>query len=59
MKNSKEYNKKYYDTHKENNHLSQVQCDVCNKCVCLLSLKKHKLSIKCQFENLKKSQKQE
>lgn len=53
MKNTKEYNKIYYEFHKRDNHLSQTECDLCGKLICLLALKKHKLSIKCQFKALK------
>jgi hypothetical protein len=53
MKNTKDYNKNYYESHKKENHLSIVECDNCGKCVCLLSLKKHQLSTKCQFQALK------
>jgi hypothetical protein len=54
MKNTKEYNKMYYENHKLNNHLLLIECPNCGQNICNLSLKKHQNSAKCQLISLRK-----
>ena len=54
MKNTKEYNKKYYEEKKFEKGLKKINCEFCDKPICANSMKYHINTPKCQLIRLQK-----
>ena len=54
MKNSKEYNKKYYEEKKLEKGLRKINCEFCDKLICSNAMKYHQTTSKCQLIKLQK-----
>lgn len=52
MKNTKEYNKMYYESSKYEKGLKKINCIYCNKLICSNALKYHLETPKCLLSKL-------